>query len=348
MLEVSELHAYYGKSHVLHGVGFTVGDGEIVSLLGRNGVGRSTTVKAIMGQVHAPPGSVKFKGRRDPRAAGLRDRAPRHRLRPRGPRHLPRPHRASEPGAGDEGAQGERTLAGGRHVRPLPRRSRRAPTRAAGVLSGGEQQMLTLCRTLIGDPDLIMIDEPTEGLAPKIVEQVGALPLRHQAARHLRAAGRAEAGHRARHLASACTSSATATSCSKGRRRTCAPTRRCARSGWKYRRGLRSNPSPSQASLALARRVRCRCPTGFGQRDAGTFRVSCCRIRSPRGVGFAAQDAAHQHRHHRVQVLPRREPELFQPPSGQHQLPHPARRQALEASYRSCSISAARAASLSS
>ena len=173
MLEVSDLHAYYGKSHVLHGVGFAIRSGEIVSLLGRNGVGRSTTVKAIMGQVTAT-GSVKFKGQeilglRAFEIARLRDR-----LRTRGSRHLPRPDGSPEPGHGDEEAEGERPLA---HRSTCSTCSRCSSARAdtpAGVLSGGEQQMLTLCRTLIGDPDLIMIDEPTEGLAPKIVEQVGA------------------------------------------------------------------------------------------------------------------------------------------------------------------------------
>ena len=100
MLDVQDLHAYYGKSHILQGINFRIGEGEIVSLLGRNGVGRSTTLKAIMGEV-PPRGSILFRGKQ---------------------------------------------IAG-----------------------------LSMCRTLMGDPDLVMIDEPTEGLAPKIVEQVSNL-----------------------------------------------------------------------------------------------------------------------------------------------------------------------------
>ncbi len=172
MLEVQELHAYYGKSHVLHGVGFTVGDGEIVSLLGRNGVGRSTTVKAIMGQVTAT-GSVKFKGEEI-----LGRRA--FEIARRGIGYVPE-DRAIFPDLTVRqnlvmGMKRRKESGRWRMVDMFdlfPSLSARADT-AAGVLSGGEQQMLTLCRTLIGDPDLIMIDEPTEGLAPKIVEQVGA------------------------------------------------------------------------------------------------------------------------------------------------------------------------------
>jgi branched-chain amino acid transport system ATP-binding protein len=172
MLEVSELHAFYGKSHVLHGMGFTVGGGEIVSLLGRNGVGRSTTVKAIMGQVRAT-GSVKFKGRE---ILGLRAFEVAH----LGVGYVPE-DRAIFPdltvrqnlalGMKGRSESGRWRVADMFDLFPVLKDRADTP---AGVLSGGEQQMLTLCRTLIGDPDLIMIDEPTEGLAPKIVEQVGA------------------------------------------------------------------------------------------------------------------------------------------------------------------------------
>ena len=172
MLEVSDLHAYYGKSHVLHGVGFAIRGGEIVSLLGRNGVGRSTTVKAIMGQVTAT-GSVKFKGQE---ILGLRA----FEIARRGIGYVPE-DRAIFPDltVRQNLAMGmkKRTESGRWRMVDMfdmfPSLAARADT-AAGVLSGGEQQMLTLCRTLIGDPDLIMIDEPTEGLAPKIVEQVGS------------------------------------------------------------------------------------------------------------------------------------------------------------------------------
>ena len=172
MLEVSDLHAFYGKSHVLHGVGFTVRRGEIVSLLGRNGVGRSTTIKAVMGQVTAR-GSVRLRGEE---ILGL----PAHQIARRGIGYVPE-DRAIFPDLTvrqnlELGLKG-RAEAGRWRMADLfqrfPALRERADT-PGGVLSGGEQQMLTLCRTLMGDPDLIMIDEPTEGLAPRIVEQVGS------------------------------------------------------------------------------------------------------------------------------------------------------------------------------
>lgn len=173
MLEVSDLHAYYGKSHILQGVDLHVGAGEVVSLLGRNGVGRSTTVKAIMGEV-SPRGSVRFKGED---IAGL----PSYAIARRGLGYVPE-HRDIFPGL----TVRQNLLLGVKDVRRpgkwrleamldmFPNLAQRADT-AAGVLSGGEKQMLTICRTLMGDPDLVMIDEPTEGLAPLIVQQVGDL-----------------------------------------------------------------------------------------------------------------------------------------------------------------------------
>ena len=169
MLQVKELHAYYGKSHILHGVSMQVGKGEIVSLLGRNGVGRSTTIKAIMGQV-AAEGSVRFK---DEELLGHKTYEIAH----KGLGYVPE-NRDIFPTLTVEQnlVLGMKGKAAGRWTlddmyQMFPRLKDRQHT-AAGVLSGGEQQMLTLCRTLMGDPDLIMIDEPTEGLAPKIVEQV--------------------------------------------------------------------------------------------------------------------------------------------------------------------------------
>lgn len=169
LLEISDLHAYYGKSHVLHGVNLHVGEGEIVSLLGRNGVGRSTMVKAAMGQVSAT-GSVRFKGEQ---ILGL----PAFKIAHKGLGYVPE-NRDIFPTLTVE----QNLLLGikkGKASRwaltdmyqMFPRLQERQHT-PAGVLSGGEQQMLTLCRTLMGDPDLIMIDEPTEGLAPKIVDLV--------------------------------------------------------------------------------------------------------------------------------------------------------------------------------
>jgi branched-chain amino acid transport system ATP-binding protein len=169
MLQVADLHAYYGKSHVLHGVDMTVGRGEIVSLLGRNGVGRSTTVKTVMGLVTGT-GSVRFKGEE---ILGLKAYEIAH----RGLGYVPE-NRDIFPTLTVEqnlilGLKGK--TAGRWSIDDMygmfPRLKERQHTQA-GVLSGGEQQMLTLCRTLMGDPDLIMIDEPTEGLAPKIVELV--------------------------------------------------------------------------------------------------------------------------------------------------------------------------------
>jgi branched-chain amino acid transport system ATP-binding protein len=182
MLEVRDLHAYYGKSHILQGVELSVGDGEIVSILGRNGVGRSTTLKAIMGDV-PPQGSISFKGRP---IAGLKPYEIAH----LGLGYVPE-DRAIFPTLtvaqnlllGVKG--GRKTTRWGLEdsYRMFPQLRERADT-PAGVLSGGEQQMLTICRTLMGDPDLVMIDEPTEGLAPQLVERIAGL-LQEIAARNI-------------------------------------------------------------------------------------------------------------------------------------------------------------------
>ena len=173
MLDVRDLHAYYGKSHILNGVHLNVGKGEIVSLLGRNGVGRSTTIKAIMGQVEHS-GVVQFHGEQ---LSGL----PTYRIARKGLGYVPE-NRDIFPALTTR----QNLLLGMKSTRASGRwseedmfnlfpRLRERSSAPAGVLSGGEQQMLTLCRTLMGDPDLVMIDEPTEGLAPKIVEQVAHL-----------------------------------------------------------------------------------------------------------------------------------------------------------------------------
>jgi branched-chain amino acid transport system ATP-binding protein len=173
MLEVRDLHAYYGKSHVLQGVDLEVREREIVSILGRNGVGRSTTLKAIMGDV-PPQGAITFKGKP---IAGLKS----YQIAQLGIGYVPE----------------NRDIFGSLTVEQnlvLGLKADRKATRwcmedayqlfavlrerrdtAAGVLSGGEQQMLTICRSLMGDPDLIMIDEPTEGLAPQVVERIAEL-----------------------------------------------------------------------------------------------------------------------------------------------------------------------------
>ncbi len=170
MLSLKNLHGFYGKSHVLHGVHFEVRPGEIVALLGRNGSGRSTTVKAIMGLVDGT-GSVRWKGDEvlgkkafEIAQAGIGYVPENRDIFPTLTVHqnllLGQKSGAKESRWGFDDMYGM-----------FPRLKKRQHNEA-GVLSGGEQQMLTLCRALMGDPELIMIDEPTEGLAPKIVEQV--------------------------------------------------------------------------------------------------------------------------------------------------------------------------------
>lgn len=175
MLKVSDLHAYYGKSHILQGVSFSVGEGEIVSLLGRNGVGRSTTCKAIMGEV-PPSGSIEFQGQQQ---VGKKP----YEIAVAGIGYVPE-NRDIFPGLttrqnlllglkpGQKDGQGRWNM---EDMFDMFTNLRERADIEASVLSGGEKQMLTICRTLMGDPSLIMIDEPTEGLAPKIVEQVADL-----------------------------------------------------------------------------------------------------------------------------------------------------------------------------
>ncbi len=171
LLEVKNLNAYYGKSHVLHGVNLNVGKGEFVALLGRNGSGRSTTAKAIMGMVECK-GSVRWQG-----TETLGKKA--FEIAHMGIGYVPEnrdifPKLTVEQNLllGQKGSgKGSRWSFDDMYTM-FPRLKERQHTEA-GVLSGGEQQMLTLCRTLMGDPELIIIDEPTEGLAPKIVALVG-------------------------------------------------------------------------------------------------------------------------------------------------------------------------------
>jgi branched-chain amino acid transport system ATP-binding protein len=173
MLTVRDLHAFYGKSHILHGVNLHVGEGEIVSLLGRNGVGRSTTIKAIMGDVEAR-GSVRF---RDEELCGL----PPYVIARRGLGYVPE-NRDIFPTL----TVRQNLLLGQKNPKKPGRWSmqdmfelfpplRERADALGGVLSGGEQQMLTICRTLMGDPALMMVDEPTEGLAPMLVQHVAKL-----------------------------------------------------------------------------------------------------------------------------------------------------------------------------
>jgi branched-chain amino acid transport system ATP-binding protein len=171
MLAVRDLHAYYGKSHILQGVNLEVGGGEIVSLLGRNGVGRSTTCKAIMGLVE-PVGEVIWKGQS---LAGKRADVIAH----AGIGYVPEDRQVFptltvrqnlELGQKRAGRFGRWSFDDMFALFPLLRERQ---DNLAGILSGGEQQMLTMGRTLMGDPELVIIDEPTEGLAPMLVTQVG-------------------------------------------------------------------------------------------------------------------------------------------------------------------------------
>jgi branched-chain amino acid transport system ATP-binding protein len=171
MLKLDDVHAFYGKSHVLHGVNFEIRPGEIVALLGRNGSGRSTTVKTIMGLVEGT-GTIRWK---DQQILGRKAFEIAH----AGIGYVPE-NRDIFPALtvhqnlmlGEKGRSRTKPRWSFEDMYTMFPRLRERQHTEAGVLSGGEQQMLTLCRTLMGDPDLIMIDEPTEGLAPKIVELV--------------------------------------------------------------------------------------------------------------------------------------------------------------------------------
>jgi len=173
LLSVQDLHAHYGKSHILHGVSFGVGRNEVVSLLGRNGSGRSTTMKAIMGLVPPTSGRIRLDGRD---LAGARP----YEVCRAGIGYVPEEREVFANLTVDENLRmGEQRAVPGAtrwQVEQMfdyfPRLKERRNTRA-GSLSGGEQQMLTLCRSLLGNPLVLLVDEPTEGLAPKLVAQVG-------------------------------------------------------------------------------------------------------------------------------------------------------------------------------
>ncbi len=168
MLRLEALRAGYGKSRVLHGVDLTVGAGEIVALLGRNGVGRSTTAKAIMG-LSERSGRIEFKGESIARL-------PTHQIARRGLGYVPESRDVFPTLSVEENLRLGLKSRPGRWRRDdmfrlFPQLEARAGT-AAGLLSGGEQQMLALARTMMGDPELVLIDEPTEGLAPQLVDLV--------------------------------------------------------------------------------------------------------------------------------------------------------------------------------
>jgi len=175
MLEVCDLHSYYGKSHILHGVSLRLSEGELVCLLGRNGVGKSTTLKSMMGLVRAREGSIRFKdqeliGRQPFEIARL------------GVGYVPEDRRIFRSLTVHEnlsiGIKGEQNTKKGSRGWTIEKiydffpLLKKRQTNKGGHLSGGEQQMLTVARTLMGNPELILVDEPTEGLAPLIVKDV--------------------------------------------------------------------------------------------------------------------------------------------------------------------------------
>ncbi len=172
LLHVQDLHVHYGKSHILHGVTFDVGKGEVISLLGRNGSGRSTALKAVMGLVTPTAGHIRLKGRD---LSGARP----YTVCRSGISYVPEEREIFNNLTVDEnlrmGEQPRRQDApawtSDQMFDYFPLLKERRKTRA-GNLSGGEQQMLTICRSLLGNPELLLIDEPTEGLAPKIVAVV--------------------------------------------------------------------------------------------------------------------------------------------------------------------------------
>lgn len=173
LLSVDDLHAHYGKSHILHGVSFNVARNEVISLLGRNGSGRSTTMKAIMGLLPPSSGHIRLEGRE---LAGARPYA----ICRAGIAYVPEEREVFANLTVDENLRmGEQPAVPGAYRWTIeqmfdyfPQLKERRNTKA-GSMSGGEQQMLTMCRSLLGNPLIILIDEPTEGLAPKIVAQVG-------------------------------------------------------------------------------------------------------------------------------------------------------------------------------
>ena len=173
LLSIEDLHAHYGKSHILHGVNFNVARNEVISLLGRNGSGRSTTMKAIMGIVQPSAGRIRLQGRE---LAGARP----YTICRAGIAYVPEEREVFANLTVEENLRmGEQPAVSGAYQWTVeqmfdyfPRLKERRNTRA-GSMSGGEQQMLTICRSLLGNPLVILIDEPTEGLAPKIVAQVG-------------------------------------------------------------------------------------------------------------------------------------------------------------------------------
>ena len=177
MLEVDDLHAYYGRSHVLQGVSLAVRRGEVVAILGRNGMGKTTLVRAVVGFLPGRRGTVRFKGEDVTRWPPFRVVQRGMGLVPQGRQVFPSLTVRENLVVAHAGG-GAWTLE--RVVELFPRLRERAQTRA-GRLSGGEQQMLAIGRALMTNPDLLLMDEPTEGLAPLVVREVGQVVARLKA-----------------------------------------------------------------------------------------------------------------------------------------------------------------------
>jgi branched-chain amino acid transport system ATP-binding protein len=174
LLRVDNIHTYYGKSHILHGVSLEVGKAEVVGLLGRNGVGKSTTLKAIAGLVHPSEGEVSFEGRRT-------TQLPAHRLARLGIGYVPEDRRIFRlltvtenlrTGLDRHGVtKARKKLLLDKIYQYFPVLAERR-NQAGGTLSGGEQQMLAIARSMMLEPRIILLDEPTEGLMPRMVSQI--------------------------------------------------------------------------------------------------------------------------------------------------------------------------------
>jgi branched-chain amino acid transport system ATP-binding protein len=182
LLRAQGLCAWYGAAQILFDVDLEVRRGEVVALMGRNGAGKSTTLKALMGMLTASRGSVSFMGQDISKSRTLRGVAPGPGLRAGRPPHLHRPHGDGEPGrrppARSHLARGQRGAGvDARRLFQLFPNLGEMPTGPGGRMSGGEQQMLTVARTLMGNPYLVLLDEPSEGVAPVIVEQMATMIL---------------------------------------------------------------------------------------------------------------------------------------------------------------------------
>ena len=174
LLAVEDIHTYYGKSHILHGVSMEVGNGEVVGLLGRNGVGKSTTLKAVAGLVHPSGGEVRFEGRPI-------TRLPAHRVARLGIGYVPEERRIFRLLTVTENLRtglDRRGVTTAKKKELLEKVYAYFPvlaerrSQAGGTLSGGEQQMLAIARAMMLEPKIILLDEPTEGLMPRMVSQI--------------------------------------------------------------------------------------------------------------------------------------------------------------------------------